>query len=288
MWYYILDDKQFGPIKEEEIQVLIQDGTLNSATRVWRQGMLSWQPLAATGLSIFLPLGSVPPRITPEPIYAIQPQRPVVKRSGLKTLYTWWVVMYCFTFISTLPSFALNLVKDQSAKSILTALICILEIPMLAGSILMFVLLYKLWSVVQDGQAATTPGKAVGFLFIPFFNFYWIFQAFWGLAKDLNRYIKQHFGESVVEQPRQTKPWISLVYIIFAYVFGITYFVLSMVYVVSTLSSIQTASANASAFAIPFTIFGFGFSLIAFIWILFMFTDFYRTADSILKAEGQS
>jgi hypothetical protein len=285
MWYYILDDKQAGPVKEEEIQVLIQEGTLKSTTKVWRQGMLNWQPLAVTGLSIFLPAGSVPLSIVPEPVYALQPQRPVVKRSGLKTLYIWWVVMYCFTLISTLPSFGLNLVKDQSAKSILTALICILEIPMLAGSILMFVLLYKLWSVVQDGQAATTPGKAVGFLFIPFFNFYWIFQAFWGLAKDLNRYIKQHFGGNADEHPRQTKPWISLAYIIYAYVFGLIYFVLSMVNIAATFSSLQTTSAITSPMALPFTIFGFTFSLIAFIWILIMFTDYYRTADSILKAE---
>jgi hypothetical protein len=49
------------------------------------------------------------------------------------------------------------------------------------------VLLYKLWEQVQDGAARTTAGKAVGFLFIPFFNFYWAFVALPGLADELNR-----------------------------------------------------------------------------------------------------
>jgi uncharacterized membrane protein len=51
-----------------------------------------------------------------------------------------------------------------------------------------YVLLYKAWQAIQDGQPQTTPGKAVGFLFIPFFNLYWIFVAYWGWAKDYNKY----------------------------------------------------------------------------------------------------
>jgi hypothetical protein len=58
------------------------------------------------------------------------------------------------------------------------------------------VLLYKAWKVIQDGSARTSPGKAIGFLFIPFFNFYWIFQAFWGFAKDYNAYVQRHHAAS--------------------------------------------------------------------------------------------
>ncbi len=51
---------------------------------------------------------------------------------------------------------------------------------------------YKAWSSIQDGMARTTPGKAVGFMFIPLFNFYWVFQATWGFAKDYNDFIERH------------------------------------------------------------------------------------------------
>ncbi len=56
------------------------------------------------------------------------------------------------------------------------------------GVVFLCILLHKLWTAIQDGPARTTPGKAVGFMFIPFFNFYWIFQAYWGWAIDYNEY----------------------------------------------------------------------------------------------------
>lgn len=52
-------------------------------------------------------------------------------------------------------------------------------------------LLYKMWAAVQGPTARTTPGKAVGFLFIPIFNLYWIFQAYWGWAEDYNKMVKE-------------------------------------------------------------------------------------------------
>lgn len=48
------------------------------------------------------------------------------------------------------------------------------------------IILYHLWSLIPADKAKTTPGKAVGFLFIPFFNFYWNFVAIHGLAQSLN------------------------------------------------------------------------------------------------------
>ncbi len=48
-------------------------------------------------------------------------------------------------------------------------------------------ILYRGWKAVQDGGARSTAGKAVGFTFIPFFNFYWIFVAFYGLLQEFNR-----------------------------------------------------------------------------------------------------
>ena len=64
---------------------------------------------------------------------------------------------------------------------------------MLAGGISYLVLMYRLWSVVQDGRAQTTPACAIGFLFIPCFNIYWQFVCFWGLSKELNR-ISREYG----------------------------------------------------------------------------------------------
>jgi hypothetical protein len=65
-----------------------------------------------------------------------------------------------------------------------TALVCI-------AAFYSCVLLFQMWKILQDGKVRTTPEKAIGFLFIPFFNFYWIFVVYYGLAIDFNRYVAE-------------------------------------------------------------------------------------------------
>ena len=52
-------------------------------------------------------------------------------------------------------------------------------------------LLYQCWKLIPADIARTTPGKAVGFLFIPIFHFYWMFVAYMGLCEDLNKTLQQ-------------------------------------------------------------------------------------------------
>ena len=65
---------------------------------------------------------------------------------------------------------------------------CMAMIGGVVSAVMSNILVYKLWATIQDGPARTTPGKAVGFLFIPFFNLYWVFQAIWGWSVDFNKY----------------------------------------------------------------------------------------------------
>ena len=62
----------------------------------------------------------------------------------------------------------------------------------IVGIVLPLEILYRAWKAIQDGHARTTPGRAVGFLFIPFFSFYWIFVAWAGLAKDFNAFLSRY------------------------------------------------------------------------------------------------
>ena len=63
---------------------------------------------------------------------------------------------------------------------------------LLAAMIAQVVLWHKAWTSIQDGHARTTPGLAVGLMFIPLFNLYWAFQAIHGFAVDYNKYIARH------------------------------------------------------------------------------------------------
>ena len=84
-------------------------------------------------------------------------------------------------------SAAVNAAVAGGMGMMMLAMAC-LWVPLIA----FLVLLYKAWSAIQDGQVRTTPGKAVGFLFIPFYNFYWMFPAIWGWAQDYNGYTTRH------------------------------------------------------------------------------------------------
>jgi hypothetical protein len=182
-WYYNRNNQQTGPVDEAAIKELIHAGTITGNTMVWQDGMDRWQPALATPLAALLPQQGPPP-ITP-PSYAAVPNAQEAKPIRQIRLYfmLYWIFMVAGAAVMTL--FGITLFG--------LFLGFIVGMPlMITGIVFGCLLLYKLWGTVQDGQAETTPGKAVGFLFIPFFNFYWQFVAFWGLSKDLNRYVRQH------------------------------------------------------------------------------------------------
>ena len=53
------------------------------------------------------------------------------------------------------------------------------------------VLLYSIWNALQDGVTEVTPGKAIGFLFIPVYNH--IGYSVWaGYPTDYNQYLERH------------------------------------------------------------------------------------------------
>jgi hypothetical protein len=75
---------------------------------------------------------------------------------------------------------------NDSAPVILLAVGFLLA---LYAEIVFLVLLYKAWACIQDGSTRTTPRKAVGLLFIPIFNWFWIFRAIPGYADEYNSYL---------------------------------------------------------------------------------------------------
>jgi len=51
--------------------------------------------------------------------------------------------------------------------------------------------IYKAWAALPSSYARTAPGQAVGFMFVPFYNLYWVWNVYAGFAKDFNRYVKE-------------------------------------------------------------------------------------------------
>ncbi len=169
MWYYFESGSQVGPIEENDLIQLIKENRVTSKTLVWQSGMPNWQPVETTVLRVQL---GQPVMIAPQASYAApaywQAEKPrEMQVKELKDLFMWsWICL-----IGTIFTLGLSAI---------------------ATAILWYIILYKCWAVIQDGNARTTPGKAVGFNFIPFFNFYWIFVAYSGWAKDANNYIRRY------------------------------------------------------------------------------------------------
>ena len=63
-------------------------------------------------------------------------------------------------------------------------------LALVVALIIGWVLQYRAWSTIQSINPRTTPSKAIGFQFIPFFNLYWVFVAYYGLSQDINRFIE--------------------------------------------------------------------------------------------------
>ncbi|MDP0490150.1 MAG: DUF4339 domain-containing protein [Verrucomicrobiota bacterium JB023] len=75
----------------------------------------------------------------------------------------------------------------------------------ICGWIYSLMLLHRAWRIVQPAGASTTPGKAVGFLFIPLFNLFWYFIAYAGLAENWNRAMDTF--EETANAPRFNKTY---------------------------------------------------------------------------------
>ncbi len=57
-WYFAQDGQQNGPYSDETLQELVNSGSVNAATLVWREGMAEWQPLSEAApqfLSVMAP-----------------------------------------------------------------------------------------------------------------------------------------------------------------------------------------------------------------------------------------
>ncbi|MBM4038839.1 MAG: hypothetical protein FJ290_10020 [Planctomycetes bacterium] len=119
--------------------------------------------------------------------------------AGFRSLYGWFVGLFVTGIVCFIFAFVLAMGIEERRGDPDPGLIVLMLLLFLGGLAAMIVavvfqciLLYRAWAVIQDGHARTTPGAAVGFCFVPFYNLYWMFQAIWGLSKDMNAFCQRH------------------------------------------------------------------------------------------------
>ena len=98
------------------------------------------------------------------------------------------VVLYCTSSAGALILLLLNLAGDAETANAFVGVLAPVEILAVIFSAF---LLLRCWKALPEAHRKTTPGKAVGFLFISFYNSYRLFVSFPALAKRCHSYGKQ-------------------------------------------------------------------------------------------------
>lgn len=65
-------------------------------------------------------------------------------------------------------------------------------VAMIAAFVLICFFTHYLWSKLQDGKTEIPPGRAVGYLFIPVYGFFWAWRVWAGYSAELNAYLARH------------------------------------------------------------------------------------------------
>jgi hypothetical protein len=111
----------------------------------------------------------------------------------------YWVLAIVGTIVSGMVTSAGGS-SDEAMIGMVLTLVGVLGIPLAITCGLVW--LYKAWNTVPpdmrytDGGKWVTPGRAVGYCFIPLYHLYWIFVANVGLCDAINRTLLARGGQA--------------------------------------------------------------------------------------------
>lgn len=209
-WFVMQGEEQLGPYTGEQLVEFATNGNIIRESLVWAEGMESWLP-ADQIEGLFPPLAAPAPQAG-VPAYGAYPygaQQPADPSApypspsvGSASFGLWIGLLLGGILLVVVGGLLLGLIArdlpdspDQEVSSstaiggmVAFGVAVLGYVTTFLSAIPFYMTLYRAWKCLQPGgMARTTPGKAVGFMFIPFFNFYWLFQAVNGLATDWNR-----------------------------------------------------------------------------------------------------
>jgi hypothetical protein len=214
-WFYLnKQNEQIGPVDESKLQELYGEGVINDGTSVWRDGMDDWRSYREILSNLDAPQ-SPPERSVPtdsrtcpfcgkiikaearlckhckQPVPPL-PGVPQVKGNSNRKRLNFKVPLAMYSvfvglFIFSVPLSILGYISYDLDSIFLQFL---LWGAAFVFSILTIVFIthfhFLCWKCVPSGVRPFSPERATGFIFIPFYNLYWVFESFPRLAKSLN------------------------------------------------------------------------------------------------------
>ncbi len=208
-WYYSPDGKSgYGPYAVSDILAFVEQGRANFDTLVWRldenSRPMRSEPAFMNAYSAGSP-GAFAPTTGSFGVAGGAAFEPLSREAAEKlnvNLRRWHNLMWisyaasfaapllALTFLLATMVFGATKVGTYLAgmTGVLLFVVCLLITPLWIFSFVPhYLFIYNFWNSIPKAFARTTPGKAVGFLFIPFFNLYWYFVAFFCGSEDIDR-----------------------------------------------------------------------------------------------------
>jgi len=192
-WYYGDRGHQKGPFTADE---LVLEG-IGRKTAVWGPGMRNWIPVEdVSELSHIVEQmpPTPPPMAGPEPsqwgtaIGNIFAQFPKLRNpTFFKSI---WIAVALFVVGTIVGRVGVYLFYGSGgydeelmiAGGIVSGVALLFTIPF---SIMALIYIHRQWKLLQP-EGTISPGAAVGLLFVPFFNLYWMFVVWHRYAREFN------------------------------------------------------------------------------------------------------
>ncbi len=197
IWFVMQGEEQLGPYTGVQLTEYAGNGSITRETLIWAEGMETWLPAAQ--IEGLFPAAAVQVAAAPPTETAAYPPTGV-KAASFGT-WAWFLVGGILLIIIALVAMGMITKSHEGSETgggegMLLAMLGLMGVGYLLtviSVIVFYIYLYRAWLCLQPGGLArSTPGKAIGFLFIPFFNLYWFFQAIHGLSVDWNRTIASY------------------------------------------------------------------------------------------------
>ncbi len=214
-WHYLTSEQtNVGPVDDHELEDLIARGVVTRATLVWNNSLDAWIKAAESDAAIhFGDISPPPPPLSGEVRSEIDAGKPS-KRVAAWWLWTLiWAAGVLFLELGLIlhhaaekPGWIADAVRSSSIISqarqdgvsgtfaihLLGNLCVVTAAPFLLAFLIFHCLvLYRSWEALPKSERRLHPAAVVALLFIPVFNFYWVFRAYWGLARNCNRSTNQ-------------------------------------------------------------------------------------------------
>jgi len=199
-WFYEIEDESHGPIDFRALRDLALDRKLLAHHLVWQAGSEDRQ-----AASTVLGLIPRPKREAPSPPpsnlsdadpYATPKVRTIADGPPgglyLPHLHPTNFSLYLATL--AIPLAILFLSERVVGTNLRTLLAALAGFSLLCWLSLSVIYLHRAWEMMRMFGASLTGGKAVRFLFLPFFNALWSFVAVFGWAKLWNSSVSSHPG----------------------------------------------------------------------------------------------